>query len=107
MIKNERGVSPIIEATIYLPICIISLMAMLYATIFLTVQANMQATLQDAIIYFKNQESDTYVYTRSELNFGDVNEADYYYVDGIKSPFRLVFMRFNDNDCVNFIRKLS
>ena len=107
IIKDERGVTSILEATIYLPVAILALLALLYATVFLTVQVNMQCALQDAIIYFKNQESDTYVTTKSEMSIKDTSEADYYEITHVLNPYRSVFMKFNDNSCVNFVKKIA
>ncbi len=106
-LHDENGVTPILEATIYLPISILALLALLYATVFLTVQANMQTALQDAIVYFKNQESDTYVQTKSEMSIKDTSEADYYEITHVLNPYRIVFMKFDNNSCVEFVKKIA
>lgn len=58
--KNESGMA-IVEATILLPVCIIMVVAIYYASIFMCQKANLQANLQNTLIYYKNVDSDTYV----------------------------------------------
>lgn len=58
--KDEGGLA-IVEATILLPVCMIMVIALYYAAIFMCQKANLQANLQNALIYYKNVESDTYM----------------------------------------------
>ncbi|MBQ8509980.1 MAG: hypothetical protein IJ493_08755 [Clostridia bacterium] len=58
--KNESGLA-IVEATILLPVCIIMVVAIYYASIFMCQKANLQANVQNTLIYYKNVDSDTYV----------------------------------------------
>lgn len=112
-LKNEDGASTIVEATIYLPFCIIAIVALLYAVLFISIKANLQSTLQTALIYFKNQESDTYVYTYSDyysdsrLSLGETNTADCYKIDGIVNPYRFIFMKFDADSLKQFVGKLG
>lgn len=115
MLRDERGVSPIIEATIYLPFCIIAVMALLYATVFLGVKASMQTALQTSLIYYKNQESDTYIYVNPDRSVGqgekkynidkyDLDTVNSGYPFGVKNPFRLIFMKFDEGGCADLAR---
>lgn len=66
--KNEDGFA-IVEATILLPFCMIIVIALYYAAIFMCQKANLQANLQNTLIYYKNTYSDSYVtvpYTTDE-----------------------------------------
>ncbi|MCR5330120.1 MAG: hypothetical protein K6E62_02900 [Lachnospiraceae bacterium] len=58
--SNEEG-HVIIEATIIFPIMILMVVALFYAAIYLCQRANLQANLQNALVYFKNTQSDTFV----------------------------------------------
>lgn len=66
--KNEKGYA-VVEATLLLPFCLIMIIALYYVAIFLCQKANMQANLHNTLIYFKNQYSDTFVETRSDLAY--------------------------------------
>lgn len=66
--KNERGLA-IVEATILFPVCIIIVVAIYYAALFLCQKANLQANLQNTLVYFKNVESDTYVSANKGMTY--------------------------------------
>ena len=106
-LKNEEGASTIVEATIYLPFCIIAIVALLYAVLFISVKANLQSTLQTALVYYKNQESDTYVYTFSEMLIDDTSTADIYMIDGPLNPYRVFLMKFKADSFKTFVGKLG
>lgn len=66
--KDESGMA-VVEAAIILPLCIIMVIAVYYAAIFMAQQANMQANLQNSVVYFKNVESDNYVELESAMTY--------------------------------------
>ena len=65
---EEKGLA-IVEATMLLPFCMIMVIALYYAAIFMCQKANLQANLQNALIYYKNVESDTYVETTGDMPY--------------------------------------
>ena len=95
--KDERGVSQIVEATILLPAVIIMVFAMYYAALFMAVQANLQINLQNALLYYKNQESDTFVGVRDDLGSRDgvftASRIDIPH-DAPDYPYRFIVMKF-------------
>lgn len=66
--KNEKGLA-VVEAAILLPFCILIVAAMYYAALFLCQKANLQANLNNTMIYFKNVESDTYVSAQEGMTY--------------------------------------
>jgi Flp pilus assembly protein TadG len=110
--RNEEGVA-IVEATILLPFCMIMVIALYYAAIFMCQKANLQANLQNTLIYYKNTYSDSYVTVDDELSY-TTNENT---IAGVGSgyseptylfPYRLLFMKSVDRDAFGkFFRKMS
>lgn len=66
--QKEQG-HTIVEATIIYPVTILVFFVLLYAALFVCQRANLQANLEDALIYYKNADSDTYVTAGRELSF--------------------------------------
>ncbi len=58
--SNENG-HVIVEATIVFPAAILMVIALFYAAIFLCQRANLQANLNNALIYYKNIQSDSFI----------------------------------------------
>ena len=63
--KEEGAVE--VEATIILPLAVLSIVFLLYLSLFLFQRANLQAALETSIIYYKNAVTDTYVSRNSEV----------------------------------------
>lgn len=59
----------IVEATIIYPVTIILFFVLLYASLFVCQRANLQANLEDALIYYKNVDTDTYVMADKVMSF--------------------------------------
>lgn len=57
---KERGTAEV-EAIIILPIAILSVVMLLYLSLFLFQRANLQACLESSLVYYKNTVTDTYV----------------------------------------------
>ena len=58
---TENGMSSIIEATVVMPVALVMILALYFAAIWMAQKASLQEALQETLIYYKNQESDTYV----------------------------------------------
>lgn len=66
--KNEQG-HTIVEATVIYPITIILFFVLLYAGLFICQRAILQSSLEDALIYYKNVSTDTYVSVDKKISF--------------------------------------
>jgi len=66
--KDERGLA-IVEATMLLPFCIMIILSIFYASIFMCQRANLQANLNNTLIYYKNTDSDTYVTMENNMAY--------------------------------------
>lgn len=66
--RKECGLV-VVEATIILPIAILSVILLLYLSLFLFQRANLQACLETSLVYYKNTVTDTYVTKNSELEY--------------------------------------
>lgn len=73
LIKMENG-NTIVEASIVYPITIFVFFVLFYSALFLCQRANLQANLEDALIYYKNVGTDTYVSVNDSMVFS--NEGD-------------------------------
>lgn len=97
LLKNKRGDS-IVEATILLPFCTIMIIAMYFAAIYICQKANLQANLQNTLIYYKNSYSDTFITVTDDVSYTqeegkDVLSGIYKYDNSqIKNPYRFFSM---------------
>ncbi len=108
--KNESGLA-VVEATILLPFCMIMVIAVYYAAIFLCQKANLQANLQNALVYYKNVESDSFVTAQSNMCY--TNESGTvgatggsYQVSTALFPYRFFGMKFNRSGFESFFRSM-
>lgn len=108
--KEEKGLA-VVEATILLPFCMIMVIALYYAAIFMCQKANMQANLQNALLYYKNVESDTYVEASANMAYtaadgtisavgGSYREPQYLF------PYRFFGMKFKESSFTSFFRTM-
>lgn len=108
-IKEERGLA-VVEATLLLPFCMIMVIAVFYAAIFMCQKANLQANLQNSLIYYKNVSSDTFVQAAGQISYtGDTGTAasgSSYSVDGKKFPYRFLGMSFESSSMESFFRSM-
>lgn len=93
--KREQGMV-VVEATIILPLAVLSVVFLLYLSLFLFQRANLQAALETSIIYYRNPVTDTYVSRNSEVVYSvaDGNSIGYgnsYEVTGPLNPYRGMF----------------
>lgn len=108
--KDESGLA-VVEATILLPFCIIMVIAIYYAAIFMCQKANLQANLQNALIYYKNVESDTYVTAGSQMGYGNSSgtvsaSGSSYSTPQELFPYRFFGMKFNKTEFESFFRSM-
>lgn len=85
-----------VEAIIILPLAILSVVFLLYLSLFLFQRANLQGALETSIVYYKNAVTDTYVTRNSEVTYrvaeGDnIGVGNSYEVTGPLNPYRGMF----------------
>lgn len=90
--RKECG-SVEVEATIILPITILSVILLLYLSLFMFQRANLQACLETALVYYKNTATDTYVTQNEELGYSITDEksiasGNSYLADRVLNPYR-------------------
>ena len=98
--SDESGVAEIVEATILLPFCLIMVLALYYASIFMCQKANLQANVQNALIYYKNVDSDTFVEAYGDMSYsGDSGivsgRGSSFGETSYRFPYRIFFMEFD------------
>lgn len=108
--KNESGLA-IVEATILLPLCLLMVMAMYYVAIFMCQKANLQANLENALLYYKNVETDTFVEANTEMAYSKadgINSAvgSAYGTPSSLIPYRTLGMKFDDTSFNQFARSM-
>jgi len=108
--KEESGLA-VVEATILLPICMLMVLAVYYASIFMCQKANLQANVQNALVYYKNVESDTYVTANTQMNFakstGNIGAVGSSYSTPKELfPYRFFGMKFNKAGFESFFRSV-
>ncbi|MBQ8231848.1 MAG: pilus assembly protein [Lachnospiraceae bacterium] len=72
--RKECG-SVAVEATIILPIAILSVILLLYLSLFMFQRANLQACLETTLVYYKNTVTDTYVTKNNTLEYTLTEES--------------------------------
>jgi Flp pilus assembly pilin Flp len=110
-IKNENGLA-IIEATFLLPFCTIMIVALFYAAIFMCQKANLQANVQNALIYYKNVDSDNYVQAKANMSYSSDNGTvgavgSSYGTPQYKFPYRFLSMPFDSEGFKSFFKSMS
>lgn len=108
--KKEEGAA-VIEATILLPFCMLMVIALFYAAIFMCQKANLQANVQNTLLYYKNVNSDNYVEAKSNMSYsvddgtiGAVGSS--YGVPQYKFPYRFLAMTFDGAGFASFFRSM-
>lgn len=110
LIKSEIGTA-IIEATMLLPFCILMVIALYYAAIFVCQKANLQANVENTLIYYKNVYSDTYVQASAEMAYqqnGTISEGkgSSYASPTYEQPYRFLGMKFDNAKFESFFRSV-
>lgn len=93
--KSEKGEIEV-EATIILPIAILSIILLLYLSLFLFQRANLQACLETSVIYYKNSVTDTYVKRNDTVSYDNndkshVGKGNTYSAESPLFPYRGIF----------------
>lgn len=85
-----------VEAAILLPLAVLSVLLLLYLSLFLFQRANLQAALETAVVYYKNTVTDSYVtknetaeYTRDGESY--IGKGNSYSAKEPLSPYRGMF----------------
>lgn len=105
-LHDERGVTPIVEATIILPLCLMIIISLYYAAVFTAQRANLEAALEDTLIYYKNQESDSYVSARTRMDRSQsAQTGSNFEITGILNPYRSIHTQFSEADFISFFRE--
>ena len=109
-LKNEKGTA-IVEATLLLPFCIIMVLALYYAAIFMCQKANLQANLENALIYYKNVSSDTYVEASSTMAYEEIDGTyaavgNSYGEPQYEFPYRFLGMKFDKAGFESFFHSM-
>lgn len=114
LIKNEKGLA-VVEATLLLPFCFIMIIALYYVAIFMCQKANLQANVQNSLIYYKNTDSDNFVTASSGMAYGKAEGtitavgSSYQVPAGDYSnsfPYRFLGFKFNKKDFNSFFRSM-
>ncbi|MDE6925577.1 MAG: hypothetical protein K2O97_04085 [Acetatifactor sp.] len=106
--KSEQGTA-MVEATLMLPFCMIMIVGVLYAALYLCQKANIQSDLETALLYYKAAESDTYVEAKTQMEYdGNGLEAvgSNYGTVRYLNPYRFFFMKFKEGDYRSFFRSI-
>ena len=109
--ENEKGLA-IVEAAIILPFCILMVLSVYYAAIFMCQRANLQANLQNTLVYYKNADSDNWVEPATGMAYTLADKevsggGDSYNVDGSLFPYRFFGMNFDESNFKKFFRSMS
>ncbi len=110
LIKEENG-TVIVEATLLLPFCMIMIIALFYAAIFMCQKANLQANVQNALIYYKNINTDTYIEAKSDMDFGGgtgmiTAEGSRFSGPTYRFPYRFLSMKLDESPFERFFRSM-
>lgn len=109
---SENGAVQIVEATILLPFCMLMVIALFYASIFICQKANLQANVQNALIYYKNVDSDTYVEASDKMPYhgtygGTISAVgSSFSTPAYEFPYRFFFMKFDGDKFKSFFRSV-
>lgn len=92
--KQEVG-SVEVEATFIFPIMFLCIFFLLYLSLIMYQRANLQATLETALMYYKNTLTDTYVTRNEEMEYqyfenSYMGSGNGYAVTGPLNPYRWV-----------------
>lgn len=96
--KNRKECGMVaVEATIILPIAILSVILLLYLSLVMFQKANLQAGLETTLVYYKNLLTDTYVTANEELKLSkdddgnSIAAGNSYSAEAPLSPYRGLF----------------
>lgn len=99
VLREEKG-SVEVEATIILPIAILSVVLLLYLSLFMYQRANLQASLETCLVYYKGTLTDTFVTKKDSMNKVIITSDEHktlmaggnsYEVSQVPNPYRGLF----------------
>lgn len=98
--KKERGAVEV-EATVILPIAILSVILLLYLSLYMYQRANLQACLETTLVYFKNIATDNYISKEEKLTLVESGNtvmagATSYAANAPLNPYEKLFGDVND-----------
>ena len=93
--RREDGMV-VVEAMIILPIAILSVVLLLYLSLYLFQKANLQAGLETTLVYYKNTITDSYVTQNEKLEYTEseksqVASGNSFAADEPLNPYRGMF----------------
>lgn len=93
--RKERG-SVAVEAVFILPIAILSVVLLLYLSLFMYQRANLQAGLETTLVYYKNTLTDSYVTKNNTLTYemadnSTMGKGNSYQAQEPLNPYRGMF----------------
>ena len=97
---------------VMLPFCLIMVLALYYASIFMCQKANLQANVQNALIYYKNVDSDTYVEAFGDMSYSGgggttvSGRGSSFGETSYRFPYRFFFMEFDKREFETFFRSM-
>lgn len=111
-LKNENGEAVIVEATLVLPFCIIMVIALYYAAIFLCQKANLQANVENSLIYYKNTVTDTYVQASDNMAYASSKGTVSAVGSSMRNvtyeqPYRFLGMKFDKAKFASFFHSMA
>ena len=94
--KNREQGSVEVEAVVILPLAVLSIVLLLYLSLFLFQRANLQAALETSVVYYKNAVTDTYVSRNSQVVYSvaegnAIGVGNSFEVTGPLNPYRGMF----------------
>jgi len=98
--RKEAG-SVEVEATFILPIAILCVFLLLYLSLLLFARANLQASLETCLVYYKNSVTDTFVKRDTEVSYREaegsrIGKGNSYHIDGALNPYIGMFENTRD-----------
>ena len=108
--RKEKGYI-FVEAVLVFPVCILIILALYYAAIFMCQKANLQANLQTALVYYSSQY-DPYVGLDDQMSYSlqsgtQEASASSYEVNGALFPYRFFGMDFSEDNFASFFDSMS
>lgn len=104
-LKKEEGAFQILQAAIIYPICLFIVASFTIISVYIAQKANLQSAVDMALIYYKNDYSDTYVKAKDSSNISLNNNQAYYSKGKITSPYRFFSLEFNKKGAEAYLKK--
>lgn len=91
-----------VEATIILPLAVLSVIMLLFLSLFLYQRANLQAGLETTLVYYKNTVTDTYLTRKDNITYSEedgsrIGAGNAYEAQRPLNPYRGLLHAVTDN----------